>query len=84
MKGAPLGLLVSLTMLQVVASIPAQMDRFVGTGRGGWGYIDKFGNVVVQPRFEWAGRFADGLARVEVGNKWGYIHMAGKSACATR
>ena len=45
---------------------------------GKWGFIDKNGDVVVQPEFDDAHSFQNGLAAVKVGNSWGYINMQGK------
>src|SRR6185369_6934339 len=43
-----------------------------------WGYIDKAGNVVIQPQFERARIFSEGLASVSVdGNRYGYIDKSG-------
>ena len=41
--------------------------------RGRWGYIDQQGTVVIKPRFEKAGNFSEGLARVKVDGSWGYV-----------
>ncbi len=41
----------------------AQEDR--------WGYIDKIGTVVVQPQFDGAEPFSEGLAAVKVGGSYG-------------
>ena len=44
-----------------------------------WGYIDKSGNVVIQPQFKEAHFFSDGLACVTPdGKKYGYIDKTGK------
>ena len=37
-----------------------------------WGYIDRTGKVVIEPQFEGAGNFADGLAPVNIGGQWGF------------
>ena len=42
------------------------------------GFIDKQGRLVVQPAFDFARRFQDGVAPVKVGEKWGYIDHQGK------
>ena len=26
---------------------------------GKWGYVDKIGNIAINPQFEWAGRFQE-------------------------
>jgi len=45
---------------------------------GKFGYMDRDGRVVIQPLFDSARRFLDGLAVVQVGKKWGCIDKAGK------
>jgi hypothetical protein len=42
-----------------------------------WGYIDAAGNWVIQPRFEAANLFTEGLAPVKQDGKWGYIDETG-------
>lgn len=46
---------------------------------GKWGY-KQFGEWVVEPRFDKAGDFVDGLASVSLYNKYGYINRSGESA----
>ena len=41
------------------------------------GYIDKKGNWVIQPMFDFVGKFTEGLTRVELNDKWGYIDKKG-------
>ena len=44
-----------------------------------WGYIDTTGKFVIEPKFQYAGSFRNGMARVETNDKkWGYIDMTGK------
>jgi serine/threonine-protein kinase len=43
-----------------------------------WGYIDKTGQVVIQPQFDEANLFSEGLAAVRIGSKWGYINQTGQ------
>ncbi len=38
-----------------------------------FGYMDKKGNVVIKPKFDFALDFSQELAAVRIGNKWGYI-----------
>jgi hypothetical protein len=41
---------------------------------GKWGYIDRTGKYLVKPQFDEARAFGkDGLARVRIADKWGYI-----------
>jgi len=42
------------------------------------GFIDRSGKVIVSPRFDSAGEFSEGLARVSTGSVSGYIDAAGK------
>ena len=49
----------------------------VRDGRG-WGFIDKQGNEVIEPRFPGAGAFSEGLAAVQVEGLWGYIDRNGQ------
>jgi len=51
---------------------------------GSWGYIDARGSVVIEPKFPWAEKFHEGLARVQVTGqplaynaRWGFIDKAG-------
>ena len=44
----------------------------------GWGYIDKTGKVVIEPQFEMAGSFSEGLAGVEIDGKSGFIDKTGQ------
>jgi len=46
--------------------------------RGNEGYIDKKGNVVINPQFDYANKFSEGLAAVKIGDKWGYVDKMGK------
>ena len=43
-----------------------------------WGYVDSTGAWIVEPRFEEAGNFSEGLAPVRMNGKWGYIDTSGK------
>ena len=43
-----------------------------------WGYIDKSGKVVIEPQFDSADDFSEGLAKVKKDGKRGYIDKIGK------
>jgi len=43
-----------------------------------WGYIDKTGKLFIQPQFEFARNFSEGLAVVKIGEEWGFIDKTGK------
>ncbi|HEV2859869.1 MAG TPA: WG repeat-containing protein [Pyrinomonadaceae bacterium] len=63
---------------------------------GKWGYADRSGHMVITPRFDEAGEFADGLAKVGVVDvklpavvgkpnvRWGYIDESGRDVVALR
>jgi WG containing repeat len=42
------------------------------------GYIDQFGKVVIQPKFDEAWKFSEGLAAVLIDDRWGYIDITGR------
>src|ERR1051325_3968961 len=42
-----------------------------------WGFVDKAGKMVINPQFERAGSFSEGLAEVRLG-RWGYVDGSGK------
>ena len=43
-----------------------------------WGYIDQAGQVVIQPQFNFASEFSEGLAVVKIDHKSGYITESGQ------
>ena len=53
---------------------------------GKWGYVDSKGEFVIDPQFDDAADFSEGLARVKIGGtsrysdggKWGYINPKGE------
>jgi hypothetical protein len=47
---------------------------------GHWGFIDKTGAMVIEPRFEAAGPFSEGLAMVRIGDQYGFIDKEGNYA----
>ena len=46
--------------------------------QGKYGYIDVHGNVTIQPEYEEADTFSEGLAAVKKNGKWGYIDKEGR------
>src|ERR1039457_3602977 len=44
---------------------------------GRWGFVNKSGETVINPQFDRAEGFADGLAPVRMG-RWGYVDASGK------
>ncbi len=54
-------------------------DEFIKVKLGDkWGFIDKTGKNVVNPKFDKVGYFSEGLAWVKVGGKYGFIDKTGK------
>src|SRR5580658_5395332 len=57
--------------------VPAQIS-------GKWGFIDKSGQIVIEPKFAEAFEFSEGVASVLVGgfndpnSKWGYVDTLGR------
>lgn len=43
-----------------------------------WGFIDVDGNLVIEPQYEEAGAFSNGLAPVKTLNGWGFINQEGR------
>ena len=46
--------------------------------KGKWGYVDGGGKTVIEPNFDEAGGFTDGIARVTRDGKSGWIDKSGK------
>lgn len=42
---------------------------------GKWGFVDLEGQLVIEPQYEDAGAFSNGLAPVRTGGSWGYINQ---------
>jgi hypothetical protein len=43
-----------------------------------YGFKDSEGNIIINPIYDYALEFHQGLATVKLGNKWGYINKEGK------
>lgn len=43
-----------------------------------WGYINRSGEIIIAPQFDYAWDFAEGLAAVAIEDKIGYIDMTGE------
>lgn len=46
--------------------------------KGRYGFVDRLGQVVIQPQYEETSTFSEGLAAVKVNGKYGYIDIAGR------
>jgi hypothetical protein len=62
--------------LAVIAVKPSRGQ--ITDGASKWGYLDLAGNIVIQPEYERATDFSEGLAAVQLAGKWGYIDKFGK------
>lgn len=49
---------------------------------GKWGFVDKDGNMVIEPQYEDARSFSNGLAAVMLNDLWGFIDSSGKVVIA--
>jgi hypothetical protein len=45
--------------------------------KGGWGFADAAGTIVIEPQFEMERNFSEGLAPVKQRGLWGYINRSG-------
>ena len=52
-------------------------QSFLGVAPGKCGYIDRTGNFAVKPQFNSVSPFSEGMAAIQIDNKWGYINTSG-------
>ena len=62
-----------MTMRGVLSKLWLTAVRIGNFRTGKRGFIDKTGHYVINPQFDGASSFSDGLAAVRIGDKWGYI-----------
>ena len=62
----------------MLQSAEKELSLFPIIVSGKYGYINEWGEVIVQPKFEVAKRFSEGLARVKLNGKWGFIDQFGE------
>ena len=60
------------------AEVTAFICRALGISGVPFQYIPGMEFVVIQPQFEQAASFSEGLAQVKIGDQWGYINKTGK------
>ena len=54
-------------------------DELIAYKQGGkWGFVDTKGEVKIEPTYDEAKSFSNGLAAVCKGDKWGFIDLSGK------
>lgn len=61
-----------------VDSFEGGLARFIEGGQ--WGFIDKTGRVVIEPKFKYCSRFREGRALVRTETGFGYIDTQGRMA----
>lgn len=52
------------------------LSKFEHNGK--YGFVNPYGQIVIQPIYDEAGNFYEGLSDVKIGNKWGYINKKGE------
>lgn len=45
---------------------------------GKWGFVNSDGKITIEPKFDEAKSFSNGLAAVKSGDKWGFINQSGE------
>ena len=71
-------LLACVSSTEQVEQSPNKLYRVKRAGDGKWGYIDRTGKVIIDPQFDAARDFSEGLAWVGKGGKYFFINGAGK------
>ena len=61
-----------------VSKVMARRDLFTKGGK--WGYVDRYGKFLINPKFKKANRFSEGLADIQIQGKTGYIDRKGNVA----
>lgn len=54
----------------------------VGEDKTAYGFIDKKGEICIQPHFAEVGQFSGGLVKIREGQKWGYANLKGEVVIA--
>ena len=68
---------ICLLLLGTMA-LQAQELKYFRDNYGKYGYKDQSGKIVVEPKYDRAYNFSEGLAMVELNKKWGFIDEKGK------
>ena len=70
-------LIITVACSKSSSGIPDNSGRWQFSENDKMGFLDDSGKVVINPTFDAAGTFTDGLAAVRVGERWGYINPKG-------
>jgi hypothetical protein len=76
-------IVILLTIITVSCQLDAQSpekkkkDLYPIIENGLWGYIDKTGKEIIEPKFRSAGQFSEGLAPIRLNGTYGYIDKTG-------
>ena len=68
---------ICLLLLGATALQAQELERFYGDN-GKFGYKDQNGKEIVIPKYDRAYEFSEGMARVQLNRKWGFIDKTGK------
>lgn len=72
------GFLLVLVFFCLSVSAQDRNPLFSVEVNGKHGFIDRNGQIVIDPQFEAVGDFSEGLARYKKGEKWGFIDRLGR------
>lgn len=73
-----------LILLVLCKTLSAQIAPFYSAEANKYGYKDAKGTVVVQPKYDLAYTFSDGMAAVSQNGRYGYINEKGKEIVAPK
>lgn len=63
----------------VLGLLNKRLMRFINS-KGKYGYMDNVERItIIEPKYDYIGSFNDGLSRVSINNKWGYIDESGNT-----
>jgi len=65
-------------------AVQAQLFPFYSANNDKYGYKDGEGKVVVEPGYDLAYPFTEGMAAVRLGGKYGYLNESGKEVVAPK
>lgn len=62
---------------QITTAITENTNLYLVNVNGKFGYINNKGQIVINPQFDYAYDFSEGLAKVKTSNKYGFINKKG-------